>query len=98
MTINGKIAPVTPHYQFQAGETVRFRIINVGPNANHDLWISGLEWRQTQSGSVVTSVLFGALEFGDFTLEMGEPLETRYICSIDGHEAAGMHGLFSIIE
>ena len=41
---------------------------------------------------------FGALEFGDFTLEVGEPRETRYICSIEGHEAAGMHGLFSVIE
>ena len=98
MTINGRIAPATPHYQFQAGETVRFRIINVGPNANHNLWVSGLDWRQTQSGEHVDSVLFGALEFGDFTLEVGEPRETRYVCSIEGHEAAGMHGLFSVIE
>jgi FtsP/CotA-like multicopper oxidase with cupredoxin domain len=98
MTINGRIAPATPHYQFQAGETVRFRIINVGPNANHNLWVSGLDWRQTQSGEHVDSVHFGALEFGDFTLEVGEPRETRYICSIEGHEAAGMHGLFSVIE
>ena len=99
MTINGRIAPATPHYQFQAGETVRFRIINVGPNANHNLWVSGLDWRQTQSGAVVDSVLFGALEFGDFTLEVGdEPRETQYTCSIDGHEEAGMHGRFSIIE
>ena len=99
MTINGKIAPVTPHYQFQAGETVRFRVLNVGPNANHDLWVEGFNWRQTQSGAVVDSVLFGALEFGDFTLEVGdEPRETQYTCSIDGHEEAGMHGRFSIIE
>ena len=98
MTINGRISPATPHYQFQTGETVRFRIINVGPNANHDLWINGLDWHQTQSGAQVDSVLFGALEFGDFTLEVGEPRETRYVCSIEGHEEAGMHGLFSVIE
>jgi uncharacterized cupredoxin-like copper-binding protein len=27
-----------------------------------------------------------------------EPRETQYTCSIEGHEEAGMHGLFSVIE
>ncbi|MFW9854375.1 MAG: multicopper oxidase domain-containing protein [Candidatus Thorarchaeota archaeon] len=98
MTFNGRISPYTPHYFFKLGETIRFRVINVGPNANHDIFVPGLEWRDAKTGELVDSVLFGALEFGDFLIEANKVTETTYICGIPDHDVWGMIGMFTVIE
>lgn len=46
----------------------------------------------------VTSVLFGALEFGDYIIEASKLGGTTYVCSIPGHFELGMSGNFTIIQ
>jgi len=98
MTFNGKIDPASPHFVFKQNETIRFRIINIGPNVNHDIFIKGLLWKDTFTRQEVNSVLFGALEFGDYIIEASKLGETSYVCSIPGHLELGMFGNFTIIE
>ncbi len=97
MTFNGKIDPATPKFVFKIGETIRFRIINIGPNVNHDIFILGLVWKDTLTRQQIDSVLFGALEFGDFIIEVTERMDTIYFCGIPGHKALGMIGEFTVI-
>jgi FtsP/CotA-like multicopper oxidase with cupredoxin domain len=97
MTFNGKIFPSTPNYIFKNGEKIRFRIINVGPNAEHNILINGLLWKDTRTGNDIKSVFFGALEFGDFIVEASKLIETQYVCDIPGHIEQGMFGNFTII-
>lgn len=99
MTFNGKINPASPHFIFKQGEIIRFRIINIGPNVNHDLMLTnGWVWKDTFTREEISSVLFGALEFGDFIIEASELGETTYVCSIPGHFELGMSGNFTIIQ
>ncbi|MFW9779668.1 MAG: multicopper oxidase domain-containing protein [Candidatus Heimdallarchaeota archaeon] len=98
MTFNGKIYPYTPHYVFKLGERIRFRVINVGPNSNHDIFIPSINWRDSITGEDRKSVLFGALEFGDFILEATELMDSKYICGIPKHDVLGMIGEFTVIE
>jgi hypothetical protein len=79
-------------------ETIKIRIINVGPNVNHDFYISGLSFFDTLKQKDTTHILFGALEFGEIILKSNTTLESYYYCSIGSHLKDGMKGTFKIIS
>jgi FtsP/CotA-like multicopper oxidase with cupredoxin domain len=105
--INGRAAPLTPVITLVEGETVRFRIINAGPNDAHDFYVADHSLVNEHTSDVVdgtvsveglSSVSLGALTFGDWLMTAGPAGEYAYACSISGHPEDGMHGNLIIIE
>lgn len=104
--VNGRAAPLTPHLTFAEGERVRFRIINAGPNDPHDFFVEGHKLVNAHTNATVdrtpgagesTSVILGALTFGDWFMTAGAPGEYLYSCAVPGHHEAGMRGAVTIV-
>jgi len=105
--INGRAAPLTPEITLVEAERVRFRIINAGPNAAHDFYISGHVLENAHNAEVVNgttsieelwSVSLGSLTFGDWLMTAGPAGDYDYSCSVSGHAESGMQGRLTVIE
>ena len=83
-TIDGQINPVLSAAQ---GQVVQITLIN-GEGAEHDVVFPDFDAKSPRitGKGASTTIVFRATRAGDFT----------YICSVPGHQLAGMHGQFLV--
>lgn len=103
---NGRAGTLTPRIHAAEGERVRFRLINAGPNDPHDFFVTGhtLVNAHNETAAVghsldearKSSVVLGALTFGDFVMTAGAPGRYEYLCLFGDHADAGMKGEFIV--
>lgn len=94
---NGKTWPDNPTLLAYVGETVRFRLINIGTES-HTFHLHGHKWFDSATNRWVDTKQVGPFETYTFDVTAGEngPGEWLYHCHDLMHLIEGMEGMFMV--